>query len=61
MKAVLKILKIILTFFFCLFAISFIWYMFESRNIGGEDRIPFIDFVLYLIGYGIYPGVLKEW
>ena len=26
--------------------------MFESRNIGGEDRIPFIDFVLYLIGYG---------
>ena len=26
--------------------------MFEARNINGADKIPFIDFVLYLIGYG---------
>ena len=52
MKAILRILKIILTFFACLFAISLIWYIFESQKINSAEKIPFIDFVLYLIGYG---------
>lgn len=52
MKAILRILKIILTFFVCLFAISLIWYIFESQKIDSAEKIPFIDFVLYLIGYG---------
>lgn len=52
MKAILRILKIILTFFACLFAISLIWYIFESQKIDSAEKIPFIDFVLYLIGYG---------
>jgi len=51
-KAILRILKIILTFFACLFAISLIWYIFESQKINSAEKIPFIDFVLYLIGYG---------
>ena len=52
MKAILRILKIILTFFACLFAISFVWYIIESYRLDGAEKIPFIDFVLYLIGYG---------
>ncbi len=52
MKSVLKIAKIVLTFFGCMFAISFVWYIVESSDLNGAEKIPFIDFVLYLIGYG---------
>ncbi len=52
MKAVLRILKILVVFFACLFAISIIWYLIESANSAGGEVNSVIDYVLYLIGYG---------
>ena len=53
MKNIWKILKIIILFFVSLFVISFIWYNIEIALHSNENaNIPFIDYVMYLIGYG---------
>ncbi len=53
MKAIGKIVKIILVFLTSLAVISYIWYKIEmSRLSDPSQAIPFIDYVLYLLGYG---------
>lgn len=53
MKVIWKIARIILFFFAALFVISLIWYGI-GRFIpsAAEKSIPFIDYVLYLLGFG---------
>ncbi len=53
MKAVWKILKIILVFFLFLGVIALAWYAIEIATLGkDETAVPFVDFVLYLLGFG---------
>jgi len=53
MKAVGRIIKIVFVFLVSLAVISFIWYKIETNNPNNSsDAIPFIDYVLYLLGYG---------
>lgn len=53
MKAIGKIIKIIIVFLASLVVISYVWYKFEiSRLSDPSQAIPFIDYVLYLLGYG---------
>lgn len=53
MKAIWKISKIILAFFLALAVIALIWYGAELATCQkGEEAIPFIDFILYLLGFG---------
>lgn len=53
MKAIGKIVKIIFAFLISLALISYVWYKIEmSRLADSSQAIPFIDYVLYLLGYG---------
>ncbi len=53
MKAIWKISKIILAFFLALAIIALIWYVAELATLQkGENAVPFIDFILYLLGFG---------
>lgn len=53
MKAIFKILKIILAFFLSLTIIAVVWYAIEVATLEkNESVVPFIDFVLYLLGFG---------
>ena len=53
MKAIWKISKIILSFFLALAIIALIWYGAELATCqNGEEAVPFIDFILYLLGFG---------
>lgn len=53
MKNTLKITKVILIFFLSLFIISFIWYNIDIAMYPDlRDKTPFIDYILYIIGYG---------
>ena len=53
MKAVWKILKIILAFALSLAIIAVVWYGVELSTLEeGEPAVPFIDFILYLLGFG---------
>lgn len=53
MKNVWKIIKIILVFFLSLAIIASAWYAIEVATLSKNERaIPFIDFVLYLLGFG---------
>ena len=51
MKGIWKIARIILVFFLSLAVIALAWYAIEMSSLQpGESAIPFIDFVLYLLG-----------
>lgn len=53
MKAISKILKIIIAFFFSMTIIALVWYVVEFATLEkNESLVPFIDFVLYLLGFG---------
>lgn len=53
MKAIWKIVKIILVFFLSLAIIALAWYAVEIATLGkNETPVPFIDFILYLLGFG---------
>ena len=53
MNALWKILKIILVFFLALGIIGLIWYAIELAILGKDEAaVPFVDFVLYLLGFG---------
>lgn len=53
MKGIWKIVRIILVFFLSLAVIALAWYAIEMSSLQpGESAIPFIDFVLYLLGFG---------
>lgn len=53
MKAIWKILKIVLVFFLSLVIIAILWYGIEIATLGrDETAVPFVDFILYLIGFG---------
>jgi hypothetical protein len=53
MKGIWKIVRIILVFFLSLAVIALAWYAIEMSSLQpGEPAIPFIDFVLYLLGFG---------
>lgn len=53
LKAVWRILKIVLVFFLFLSMIAMAWYAIETAAVGkGEPAVPFVDFVLYLLGFG---------
>ncbi len=53
MKAVGKIVKIVVVFLTSLVVISFVWYKIEVGRLDAPSQnIPFIDYVLYLLGYG---------
>ena len=48
-----KILKIILVFFLSLGIIALAWYAIEMATLGdSEAAVPFVDFILYLLGFG---------
>ena len=52
MKGVLRIAKIVIIFFVSLFVISLAWYAIESLSSSAAERsIPFIDYILYLLGF----------
>lgn len=55
MKAIWKIVKIILVFFLSLVMIALAWYTVETLG-KDETPVPFIDFVLYLLGFGDLDG-----
>ena len=53
MKNLIKLAKIIGVFFVSLFIISFIWYHVDLAMYPDlRDKTPFIDYILYIIGYG---------
>lgn len=53
MKAIWKILKIVLVFFLFLGIIALAWYAIEIATLGkDETAVPFVDFILYLLGFG---------
>ena len=53
LKAVWKILKIILLFFLFLGVIALAWYAIEIATLEkDETAFPFVDFILYLLGFG---------
>ena len=53
MKQIGKVLKIILVFFATLLCISLVWHIVSMATLQqGETPIPFIDYVLYLLGFG---------
>lgn len=53
LKAVWRILKIVLVFFLFLGVIALVWYAIETASAGkGEPPVPFVDFILYLLGFG---------
>lgn len=53
MKAIWRIVKIILVFFLSLAIIAFAWYAVEIATLEkAETPVPFIDFILYLLGFG---------
>lgn len=53
LKAVWKILKIVLVFFLFLGIIALAWYAIEIPTLGkDETAVPFVDFILYLLGFG---------
>lgn len=53
LKAVWRILKIVLVFFLFLGVIALAWYAIETAAVGkGEPAVPFVDFILYLLGFG---------
>ena len=53
LKAAWKILKIVLVFFLFLGVIALVWYAIEIATLGkDETAVPFVDFILYLLGFG---------
>ncbi len=53
MKAVSKILKILLVFFMSLGLIAVVWYAIELTTLEkDETAVPLVDFILYLLGFG---------
>lgn len=53
MKAIWKIVKIIGAFCISLVIISMAWYAIEIITLGeDETAVPFVDFILYLLGFG---------
>ena len=53
LKAVWRILRILLVFFLFLGMIALAWYAIEAATAGkGESAVPFVDFILYLLGFG---------
>lgn len=53
MKAIWKILKIVLVFFLFLGIIALAWYAIEIATLGKDEiAVPFVDFILYLLGFG---------
>ena len=53
LKAAWKILKIVLVFFLFLGIIALAWYAIEIATLGkDETAVPFVDFILYLLGFG---------
>ena len=53
MKQIKKIIQIILVFFIALLFISFVWYGINTlTSPQKEASIPFIDYVLYMLGFG---------
>lgn len=53
MKPIWRILKIVLVFFLSLAMIALAWYAIEMATLGkDESPVPFIDFILYLLGFG---------
>lgn len=53
MKAVSKILKILLLFFLSLGLIAAAWYAIELTTLEKDEAaVPLVDFILYLLGFG---------
>ncbi|MBE6943709.1 MAG: hypothetical protein E7453_05545 [Ruminococcaceae bacterium] len=53
LKAVWRILKIVLVFFLFLGIVALTWYAIETAAAGkDEPAVPFVDFILYLLGFG---------
>lgn len=53
LKAAWKILRIILVFFLFLSVVALVWYAIEIATLGkDETAVPFVDFILYLLGFG---------